>query len=350
MTVDIMRGVGVTRRRGTEAGGILLGQIRSEKIDSAAEPVVMVYDYEIVPCEYSQGPSYILSERDLEVFRAAIERWRREISPDQYVVGYFRSHTRDGHHLQEDDVTLFHTFFKDPLAVALLIKPYVTKVSEAGFFLQSNGKLEIEASPLEFSFVRAQEAIPQAPPRPVPSPAAPQSKPIEPAVVEAPASEIPPLTLDRPTPQIEKPAAPLFRSHNPSSKRRWRERALWVVFTLAVLGFGAVAGSKYVGGPVRPVEAGSPGGDPYNVALSATAQNQSVLVRWNGDAEAVKTALRGALTISEGAASKEVRLDTAELRNGTVLYHPLGGEISFKLELFFRENRSFAESVTLGIQ
>ena len=41
---------------------------------------------------------------------------------------------------------------------------------------------------------------------------------------------------------------------------------------------------------LAPAELKKPAPDPYNVKLSATAKDQSVLVRWDHDSEAVKTA------------------------------------------------------------
>ena len=72
-----------------------------------------------------------------------------------------------------------------------------------------------------------------------------------------------------------------------------------------------------------------------------------MLVRWDRESEAVKTALRGVLTITEAGVSKQVKLDFPELRNGTVLYHKLGQEVTFRLELYFKENRVFTESATV---
>jgi hypothetical protein len=373
MTVDIMRGFGVTRRRGTEVGGVLLG-----KISVGEEPVVLVYDYETVPCEYSHGPSYVLSERDLQAFADVVNQWRKEISPDQYVVGYFRSHTRDGLYLDQTDAAVFHRHLKDPLAVALVIKPYATRASEAAFFLQTGGKLDSQPAPPEFQFVRAELAVPR---EAVPSVA--QSAPVPPSRIEeeesdeevpvddaveaaapsaAPSSSAQPLIEPERSRRVserslpERPAAPIFGTYYPPKPQRpWRSRLLWVVYTMAVFGFGSIIGFEYAGGEIRrlwldiPTAATSarPIPDPYSVHLNAVEQDQSVLVRWDRDSEAVKTALHGVLTITEGSASKEVKLDFPELRNGTVLYHKVGPQVSFKLDLYFKENRVLTESLTM---
>src|SRR5947209_13766729 len=67
LNVDVMKGFGAVRRRGTEVGGILLG-----RIDVAGDRVtVTIEDYEPVACEYAQGPSYNLSSDDMQRFRKA---------------------------------------------------------------------------------------------------------------------------------------------------------------------------------------------------------------------------------------------------------------------------------------
>jgi hypothetical protein len=366
MTVDVMRGFGVTRRRGTEVGGVLLGKI------DPAEPGLFIYDYEIVPCEYSLGPSYLLSQHDLEAFDAVVRRWRKDISPDQYAVGYFRSHTRDGLHLDEADRRVFQEHFSDPFAVALVVKPYATRSSEAGFFLQSDGQLETDASPLEFQFIRTDSALPKEAVRPPIRPAPLSSpeddeeddeeeeRPVAVAVSPEPAAQAvvaPQQKPQAPTRAIpERPSTPMFGTYYGPREPSWRSRALWVVFTLAALGFGGAIGYEYAGGKLRPLLTGKetppppkPTSDPYNVQLSAVAQDQSVIVRWDRDSEAVKTARYAVLTITEGGASKEVKLDFPELRNGTVIYHRGGPEVSFRMDLYFKENRVFTETVTLQL-
>jgi hypothetical protein len=74
------------------------------------------------------------------------------------------------------------------------------------------------------------------------------------------------------------------------------------------------------------------------------------MVKWNRDSAPVQAALNGVLTIAEGPNSKEVKLGFAELRNGTALYPSVGPNVRFRLELFFKENRSFVESTEFRAQ
>ena len=68
------------------------------------------------------------------------------------------------------------------------------------------------------------------------------------------------------------------------------------------------------------------------------------MVKWDRDAAPIQAALNGVLTVTEGGNSKEVKLGFAELRNGTAMYPLVAPEITFRLEIFFKGNRSFVES------
>src|SRR5437763_13566262 len=91
---EVMRGFGKTRRRGTECGGLLLG----EKDTSGK---ITIDDFQIVPCEYAFGPSYNLSEKDEQAFRQAVA------GAGSSVIGFFRSNTRSELAVDETDSRLF---------------------------------------------------------------------------------------------------------------------------------------------------------------------------------------------------------------------------------------------------
>ena len=53
---------------------------------------------------------------------------------DLYAVGYFRSHTREGFALDNNDTELFREFFRDPLDIAVLIKAVCDAHGDGWFF------------------------------------------------------------------------------------------------------------------------------------------------------------------------------------------------------------------------
>lgn len=329
LNVDVMRGFGVTRRRGTETGGLLMGRI--DRLSSP--PVVHIQSFTVIPCEYALGPSYILSDNDRQRFREAVAQGQPSLNRDLYAVGYFRSHTRDDFALDGQDVSLFQEFFRDPLDLVLLIKPFATRPAKAGFFLQENGALATAVSPLEFT-LESPTLYRQPEPAEIPPPPKPAPAPVRTALVEKRAAA--------------EPDRPLFATHmrEPSP---WGRRLSWFAFSLALLAFGGACGYEYAlaqnamkldtAGSARPVV------ETFSVGLQALPAEGGLTVKWDRDSAAIQAARHGILTVTDGAKSRDVRLGTTELRNGTALYPNVGNEVRFRLELYFQDNRSYIEWV-----
>ena len=339
MNVEVMRGFGVTRRRGTETGGVLLGTIDRR----STKPLIYIRDFEVVPCEYASGPSYVLSTGDRDRFKNVISKWQPSLDRDIYAVGYFRSHTRDGFALDERDAGMVREFFPDPLDVALLIKPFATRSATAGFFLKEKGGLVTASTPFEFKF-----ETPGAGTSPVVErvPGEPDSKLGGNSVPSRPPSTAPqPVRVDSSSHREPMPPPPSVGSGA-------RSRALTAAFCLALLAFGVACGYEYARSDLRNRRAatnlagpgGLPNSDLYSMQLQAARAGNSILIRWSREAGPVQAALHGVLTIAEGQDSKDVKLGFAELRSGTAMYPIRGSEVRLRLEVFFRDNRSFVES------
>jgi len=146
---EIMRGFGAVPKRGAEVGGILLG---------SAEPgdrmVVRIEDFVSVPCEHLRGPSYALSDKDLQGFDEALERWKPAPDKRLYAVGYFRSNTRDVLQLSPEDLALLESRFPGENAVCLQVKPYATRAGEATVFVREEGAFPTGSHPAAFAFRR----------------------------------------------------------------------------------------------------------------------------------------------------------------------------------------------------
>lgn len=193
--------------RGSEIGGLLLGTI------TPGNPThVSIDDFELIPCDYSRGPLYRLSDADMGRFERAVQQ--RQGGNGPVVVGYFRSHTRKGLSLDSEDVAFLGARFSDPNQVALLVRPYATKASVAGIFIWEGGIIQGEASHLEFPFRSSQlssfrpspllaEAAP--PPPPQAAPASSGGAPIPAAPKSAVRAQIVPIASRR---EINLPAAP----------------------------------------------------------------------------------------------------------------------------------------------
>jgi hypothetical protein len=391
ISADAMRGFGVTRRRGTESGGVLIGKI------DARSRTVHVQEYEPVPCEYSQGPSYILSEADQNEFESALYL---SFSTDstKYPVGFFRSHTRDGLRLHEADQQLFADYFKQPLNIVLLVKPYATRPGAATVFAcgEGNGALPIGVDGEEQPFTRGQELVLRpsgqiAADSGTPMSAAPEvatSKPAAPktaATVEATPTPLPITTLTEAKETLGHldglPAAKTVDEEPPllspdrtlggvwnraASTVRSRSPLAMILIGFAATGVGLVVGSRInllnnekvvvaskapsqpLSSQFEPLETGD-SADPYAVSLSVKQDENNLLVQWNPEAPAVKKTLSATLIITERrSAPREVRLGFDELRNGKLVYANLKPDVLFRLQLLLADNRYLVEETAFG--
>ena len=183
--------------RGSEIGGLLVGDV------SPGSPlVVSISDYDLIACDYSRGPLYRLSDADMGRFEQAIQQ---RLAAGRGIAGFFRSHTRKGISLDADDLTFFQARFRDPHQIALLVRPFATKASTAGIFIWENGKVNAEASYLEFPF-RSSELGPGQPPAPEPKAAAPSAPPPQ-APKSTTRAQIVPIASRREVAQVPAPVA-----------------------------------------------------------------------------------------------------------------------------------------------
>lgn len=136
MTLDVMerlaaaiqQGLGDSAR-GTEIGGFLLGRPTGD-----GRRAVLIDDFELVPSEHLRGASYTLSPKERVNLGARLARQKAD-----RVAGYFRSHTRPGLYLDQDDLAVISRYFSDPADVFLIVRPATDGPPMGGFFF---GKME----------------------------------------------------------------------------------------------------------------------------------------------------------------------------------------------------------------
>jgi hypothetical protein len=336
LLAEVMRGFGAVPRRGAEVGGILIGTVErgGERGD---QTIVRVEDFEPVPCSYKRGPSYLFTDEDGEAFNRACERWQQDGSRAAYAVGMFRSHTRDGMALSTEDVQVLNEYFPGPSDVALLIKPFATKASPAGFFFREEGAFQ-EQTPLEFPFRRWDLLAEEIPPmrrsrterqtrekRPSqmiqtllssePDPAEPATAPPEPAAPEAPAVPV------------------------RSGLATW----LWIPLSFIFLLLGVALG--FEAATSMGLRAGQAMAPDFSLRLNANKMDDNLTVRWNSDAPAVRNAQRGVLEIQDGDFSKPVELDPAHLQNGSIIYRNTSNAVHFRLIVYLDGRLSVTETL-----
>lgn len=361
LNVEIMRGFGVTRRRGAEAGGILLGRLNQD-----THPEFSIDDFEPVACEYAFGPSYILSAGDHERFADAMARCDGD--PERTAIGYYRSHTREGLGPDQADADLFGRYFSGHGKVALIMKPFATRSASASLFFPLGGVLKAEAVAREFDFspnapdVLAEPLVPKPVLRPE---RAPPPQPI-PAVAPAPMTArltdearvltnvLGPrptvVTVEEPVPEFLAPELPVSatkRDVSVGAPSRWSRALFSMLLCAAVLMFGMIAGFQLAGGRIQlqPLGFERPaGGSGYNLGMSVTKTGEKIHVHWSADSDAVVVARAGTITVEDSGMIYPLVLDPAELRGGTLLYQPRGNTVRFRLELVLPGNRSASET------
>jgi hypothetical protein len=308
---EVMRGFGAVPKRGVEVGGVLIGSI-----EKGARTIVRIEDFEPVACEYKRGPSYLFVAGDREAFEDACRRWEPNPAQPTFAVGFFRSHTREGFSLGTEDIEIMDHYFPSPAGVALLIKPYATKVSVASFFAREKGVFPNSAL-LEFPFRRRELTGEDAPPRRTMLERVPRRR--EPRT-------------DAPAAAVEEIAAPEQGYGYAAPKRPPRRPAwVWLPLSFVFLLLGVALGFQ-VGLTLGPRTSSS--GADYSLGLSVTRDGDNLSVKWNRDAPAVKAADKGLLEIQDGAFAKPVDLDPAQLRNASILFTASSKSVRFRLTVY----------------
>lgn len=329
LETDIMKGFWAVPKRGMEVGGVLLG-----RIESGDETSVFIDDYEAVSCEHRRGPSYVLSEPD----RKRLEKVLKRANGGKQVVGLYRSHTRLGLYLDQDDMAVIDSYFGNPNQVFLLVRPDATKPGAAGFFFREESELHRQSTYLEFPFssaeIRKQMAAPepgeaQAPPvaavPPVVVPPPPVMDPVP--VADTPPAATLPLASD-PPPEPERPVpVPRFALAAPPRLRQFKWK-LAAGIAAGIVAFGALEYQVFDHFR-RPAAVQA----NFAPSLSVEPSGGYLQVYWNRNAPAVLKAERGVLSITDGGFQKELNLDESQLRTGAVVYAPRGNEVNFRLDL-----------------
>lgn len=334
--LDVVERLGRVVRRALESsppqsmeiGGILLG-----KADVFARPVIEIRDVEPFLCDYRSDHKFILSHHDrprLEELLAA----RRSKRPDGLtVVGYYRSHIGEGLSLREADVSAAQAHFCDAANVFLLVKPVNDGSLTAGFFFWDGGRINSEFTFLEFPFEAWQltgARVKQAR----------QDFATHPADVETP-EELPAFGGEAPPPPPSLEWLPAPQRY-PARGFHWWWYPLLAVLMIVLGTLGYLAHLKSVSPPAAvPVAS-----DASDLALVVERRGADLLVSWNRHSVAAAGAVAAALAIRDGDLQEQVlRLETEQLRHGSVLYSPASTTVQFRLEVTDPESVKTSETV-----
>ena len=341
---EVMRGFGAVPKRGAEVGGLLIGTVEPARGSDPA--IVRIEDFEPVECEYKRGPSYLFTEDEKSNFEDAVQRWQPDSSKPAHAVGFYRSQTRDGMALAAEDTELLDEFFPDAEGVALLIKPYGTKVSEAGFFVRENGAFP-SLSPLPFPFRRRELTGEEPPPhrsmlerperadRPERGERRPRSRDrnrgYENSMVPAPELEETPQFHD--TYAESEPIRGSLVGSAYATTLPTRSRfgsSVWIPLSFVFLLFGLALGYMIaLASSHGPRASGDP--QDFDLGLSVSRTDDNLSVHWDRNAPAVRAAAEGVLEIEENGVTKPVPLSSANLQGGTVVVQKPTHSVRFRL-------------------
>jgi hypothetical protein len=338
LSIEVMRGFGAVPRRGAEVGGVLLGTaVLSDRL------LVQVNDFEPVPCSYRRGPSYLLSQEEQDEFAETAARYQPIPERMIYAVGFYRSHTREGLGLSPEDLDLFSRHFQNPTDIALLVKPFATRVSMAGLFFRENGRIHSEASYLEFPFRRKELGGGSA--------RSDRNRMDMRSIEEQEEQQEMPVQLGESTASTGSLAVGVTNS--PSMERdsnstllappKLKRGNVWIPLSFIFLILGVLLGFQSAlstkSGATAPTE------DPYLLDLTAKKEGDTLHVRWSGKAPILKKARRAAITISDGDYNSTVNMDSTDLQAGNLFYRNLTGLVKFRFEVFASDRTSLNETL-----
>jgi hypothetical protein len=338
---DIMRGFGAVPKRGAEVGGLLLGRWQPTE-----PPTAVIEDYLLVPCSHAKGPSFLLTDSEVEALDQIAARAVKGGIP---IVGFFRSHTRDPLELTDEDLELLEKRLPDPHSLILLVRPYATKPPQATFFYRTGGSFQHQ--PAGETFVFRRQDLGGGRPR---RRQRPSERDTEAASANPPAESVPDsseLPSDFSLPNLGglAPAVPPLdaeAARRIAQEPRTRTNWIWIPLSFIFLLLGIVLGFQ-IAISFRPTAQAKQAADPYSLNLSVTPSRGSVHLRWSADSAAVQQAVRGILHIQDGDNAKSVSLSREDLLRGGVLYRNATGSVAFRLEVFPHQRASVSETAEI---
>ena len=174
---------------GIETGGLLFG----ERTGS----VVQIQAFRVIECEHAFGPSFQLSDRDVERVEQQLAGYQTDAELARMVpLGWFAAHTRSELVMNDREAEVFKRLFPESGALLLLVKPEKFKPTRFLFLpRQADGAEERDGAdatfilPLPGRAARAarprRDATPTADGPEQFSPAAPAKMPPEPVALDA---------------------------------------------------------------------------------------------------------------------------------------------------------------------
>jgi hypothetical protein len=301
-------------RVGIGIGGLLFG--------SFADSEIIISDAIEIPCAHSNGPSFRLSETEIETARELAAGFDKG-----QLVGVYFSRTRGSDTLNDRDQGLYEMFCPSAWQVMLLLRPSTVEPSRAVLFgrdgageIVSVGDRILDPPRTALAALEAAGAIEH-------EPVAESAESASPAILTAPPPERK-SPAEAPPPGLQQAAAaPVFAETPPPVAYPWLKPGLKWAVAVALLASVAIAWfTRYSWIPRPPL------------ALTATDAKGHLSIRWN--AEAVRGLDGGVLTVADGGVTHSFPLGQGLLEAGAMGYDRKSPRVTVMLKV--RETREIA--------
>ncbi len=315
---DAVQALKTLSRPAPEIGGLLLG-----RVEAGDRPAVWIEGFQSIPCEHRSGPQFALCDKDDAALKEAA-------AGELAVVGFYRSHTREGLALGEQDFDLIRRHFSDRSDLVLLIKPE-SPSSMSGQFFAHDAQSEVQPAGAAFPFRgRATAAAARQEERPRRLVPDFMPMPAEPVIARETA----------PGPDREKSYR---ETGEPAKGGGWKLRALLAAALLLTGGllWFVLQSTRYRSPSAAPAAATEPG---RPIGLSVEPMGADWQVSWNPKATALNEARSVQLFVREGDDQNRIDLTPNDLAVGSYKYRSPGNDVAFRLEVTDSSGRVSAES------
>jgi len=303
---------------GREISGILLGRRQAHGQDKT----VIVTGYRgVASIEQPGSQSAPYKTAAFEAVLRAVNSSDR--SGASSIVGFYRSHNRNGLYLSDDDLTLIQTYFSDPDTIVMVIKTLTIGACTAGFFFRDErGRVQSEFPQVELPLTPV-EAVNHA--RAKSSPAATAVVPIR-ANLHA-------------EPVIRQAVAASSAAGSPFSTERRRLQS-WSMYIGSAL-FAGLVGAWFgltvrsAGDKDAPAQATAVPASVHAMLNLDVKQTAAGHIELSSDRKRpeITAAHGGALLIRDGDGRERIELKAEHLRSGAIAYSPTTADVDFRLEL-----------------
>ena len=267
--------------RGVEVGGLLLGRALP-----GDRRLTVIEDFEPLESEHLRGPSFLLSGKDRKTLEGRLKRAGGR--KGYYPVGYYRSHTRPGLYLDQEDFSLISSYFTEPGHVFLLLRPASDEPSAGAFFFWEEADIRRQSPYHQFPFDTAQLL-------------AGGHRIVNRTEISALAREARPVVVER----AAKPAA--------KPRRLGVSRWLWVGAALVVILLAAAIGIRRL---APAPETASASEESSSLSLKVEKDGNSLVLSWDRESPALRGARGAILWITDDAARNRLDLDEKQLKQG----------------------------------